>query len=228
MKDIIIAIDGFSSCGKSTLAKQLAKKLNYMYIDSGAMYRAITLFALNNKYVSENNLNKQELVSMLNHVNLRFEFDDNNSHITILNNSNVENEIRDIRVSSFVSLISKIPEVRKKMVALQREMGKNKRVVMDGRDIGTVVFPNAELKLFITADIEVRAKRRYAELKEKNLSASLEEIKNNIAERDRIDQSRSESPLRKAKDAILIDNSNISKEKQLLIAIECYKNAINA
>lgn len=225
-KDIIIAIDGFSSCGKSTLAKQLAKKLKYLYIDSGAMYRAVTLFALNNNLIDEKKLSEKEIISKIPEINISFELDSDHNPITILNQRNVEDEIRNIKVSSYVSLISKIPEVRKKMVALQREMGKSKRIVMDGRDIGTVVFPDAELKLFLTADLEIRAKRRYLELKDKTKDISLEEIKKNIEERDKLDQSRKESPLKKADDAIVIDNSNITKQEQLDLAYKYAKNAI--
>lgn len=228
LKKIIIAIDGFSSCGKSTLARELAQELEYIYIDSGAMYRAMTLYAIENNLISDAGADITKIEKGLNSVNISFVPDKDYNPLTILNGREVERQIRNIEVSSFVSEISKIASVRRKMVALQRDMGKNKGIVMDGRDIGTVVFPNAELKLFITADIDVRAKRRYDELVSKNMSVSLDEIRNNIAERDRIDQSRSESPLKKADDAIIIDNSNLTREEQLEKALGFANQIINA
>ncbi len=220
MDYVIIAIDGFSSSGKSTLAKQLAKKLGYVYIDSGAMYRAVTLFAINNNIIRENFFDKDKLINKLPEINIHFDLNKNNDPTTILNDKNVEEEIRNINVANFVSIISKNPEVREKMVALQREMGKNKGIVMDGRDIGTVVFPHAEVKVFLIADVEVRAMRRYKELKQKNKNVSLEEIKKNIEERDKIDQLREQSPLKKADDAFIIDNSDISEDEQINIALD--------
>lgn len=228
LKKIIIAIDGFSSCGKSTLARELAQELEYIYIDSGAMYRAMTLYAIENNLISDAGVDITKIEQELSCVNISFVPDKDYNPLTILNGREVERQIRNIEVSSFVSEISKIASVRMKMVALQREMGKNKGIVMDGRDIGTVVFPDAELKLFITADIDVRAKRRYDELVSKNMSVSLDEIRNNIAERDRIDQSRSESPLKKADDAIIIDNSKLTREEQLEKAIGFANQIINA
>lgn len=227
MKKIIVAIDGYSSCGKSTLAKQLAKILGYIYIDSGAMYRAATFFALENNLITDNYFNEQKFISEIDKISIRFTYDKNDNLTTYLNDQNVEQEIRDIKVSSFVSIISKIPELRKKMVALQREIGKDKAVVMDGRDIGSVVFPDAELKLFITADTDVRALRRFEELKHQNPNISIEEIKNNITERDFIDKNRTESPLIRVRDAIIIDNSNLTKSEQLEIAINLAKKIIN-
>ncbi len=228
LNKIIIAIDGFSSCGKSTLARELARELAYIYIDSGAMYRAMTLYAMENDLISDAGAKISRIEEELDKVNISFVPDSDYNPLTILNGREVERQIRDIKVSSFVSEISKIAAVRTKMVALQREMGKNKGIVMDGRDIGTVVFPEAELKLFITADIYVRAKRRYDELLAKNMKVSLDEIKNNICERDRIDQSRSESPLKKADDAIIIDNSHLTREEQLNKAYELANQIINA
>lgn len=227
VKKIQIAVDGYSACGKSTLAKDLANQLNYSYIDSGAMYRAMTLFALQNNIINDTNVNIDLLIKKLPEVFINFKLDSNNTPVTYLNNKNVEAEIRKIEVSSFVSKISTIPEVRKKMVLIQQELGKDKAIVMDGRDIGTVVFPNAELKLFITADIDVRTKRRYEELIQKKQPVDFETIKENLIQRDRIDSTRSDSPLRKAEDAVVIDNSNITKEEQLEIAYNLALKAIN-
>jgi len=215
LKKITIALDGFSSTGKSTMAKQLAKKLEYIYVDSGAMYRAVTLYAMQQKLISKNKFNKQKLISALNNIKLEFKFNSNLGYGEIyLNGINVENEIRSLAVSNYVSKIAEVSEVRKKLVKQQQLMGINKGVVMDGRDIGTVVFPDAELKFFITASANIRAKRRFDELTKKGDKVSFEEILNNVKERDYIDSTREDSPLIKASDAIEIDNSNLSLEEQ--------------
>lgn len=212
----IIAIDGFSSCGKSTVAKDLAKKLNYIYIDSGAMYRAITLFCLKNNIIENKNINEPKLASLLKDIKITFEYNNKTGKAeTFLNGINVEDEIRNIEVSENVSSISSIKFVRENLVKQQQELGKNKSIVMDGRDIGTTVFPNADLKIFMTADVDVRAERRYKELTQKGLNVSIEEIKENIKKRDYLDQNREISPLKKADDAIILDNSYLTKEEQL-------------
>ena len=219
-KKITIAVDGFSSCGKSTLAKQLAAKLGYVYIDTGAMYRAVTLYALRNNMVVDEELDTKQLISKLGDINIHFELNANGEPQTFLNGTNVEREIRRIYVSQWVSPVAAVPEVRHVMVAQQQKMGEAKGVVMDGRDIGTTVFPNAELKIFVTADVDVRAQRRYDEMLSKGEAADMAEVKQNLQERDRIDQSRSESPLRKADDAVVLDNSHITREEQLQIAYD--------
>lgn len=218
MKKIIIAIDGHSSCGKSTFAKALAKEYGYVFIDTGAMYRAITLFSLEGGDV-EGDLSGAD-------VNFRFNEESGKSDV-YLGERNVENEIRGMSVSENVSRISSIASVRKKLVEMQQKMGKNGGVVMDGRDIGTVVFPNAEVKIFMTASVDVRAMRRYKELTEKGLSVSLEEIKKNIEERDFQDENRTESPLRCAKDAYVLDNSEMTVEQQMVWAKELIDSKIN-
>ncbi len=213
---IIIAIDGHSSCGKSTVAKDLARKLNYIFIDSGAMYRAVTLFCLRHKLIENGKVNINKLVASLDKIKVSFRFNPETQHNDIwLNGENVENEIRLLTVSQYVSPVAAIAEVRHLLVALQQEMGKSKGIVMDGRDIGTVVFPEAELKIFMTAQPDVRARRRYDELTAKGESVSYEEIKANIIERDRYDETREESPLRKADDAVILDNSFMTREEQL-------------
>ncbi len=215
-QNIIIAIDGFSSCGKSTLAKDVAGKLGYTYIDSGAMYRAVTLLAIKNNLIDGIRINEEQLYELLKNICIEFRFNQKfKKQETYLNNENVEQEIRDIEVSDHVSLISKIKLVREKMVDLQRELGKSKRIVMDGRDIGTVVFPDAEIKIFMTASEQVRAKRRYNELKAKNKDIHINDIITNIQTRDMLDQTREESPLRKANDAIVLDNSKLNPDEQL-------------
>ena len=221
MKDLIIAIDGFSSCGKSTVAKDLAKHLNYRYIDTGAMYRAITFYCLENKLINNKIVNEQKLKTELKNINIDFKFNSKtNQNEIYLNGKNIEKQIRGIEVSDNVSIISKIKFVRDFLVEQQRIMGKNKRIVMDGRDIGTVVFPNADLKIFMTADSDIRAKRRYNELTSKGVKVSFDEIKKNITERDYLDQNRKESPLKKANDALVLDNSNLSQKEQLNWIIE--------
>ena len=215
MKKIIIAIDGHSSTGKSTLAKQLASYLGYVYIDTGAMYRAITLYAMQNHLIDNQHFDKGNLVQKLPNITLHFEFDETLGYgLMFLNNVNVEKEIRTLEVSTFVSKIAEISEVRAKMVEQQQEMGIQKGIVMDGRDIGTVVFPKAEIKIFMTASPEIRSKRRFDELQSKGQNVSYNEVLANVTERDFIDSNRTDSPLLQAKDAILIDNSNLTREEQ--------------
>lgn len=215
MNKITIAIDGFSSTGKSTIAKQLAKKLAYIYVDSGAMYRAVTLYAMNNNFISESYFNKELLIKDLSKINLEFRFNELVGYGEIyLNDKNVEHEIRTLEVSNLVSKVAEISEIRKKLVEQQQLMGKNKGVIMDGRDIGTVVFPNAELKFFMNASAEKRALRRYNELIKRGDKVSYEQILNNVEYRDHIDSTRADSPLIKAKDAIEIDNSNLTLDEQ--------------
>lgn len=214
-KKIIIAIDGFSSTGKSTIAKQLAKHLNYIYVDTGAMYRAVTLYAMQNDIIDKNSFDKQQLINDLNLIQLSFTFNPALGFAEMyLNGVNVEKEIRSIEVSKLVSKVSEISEVRKKLVQEQQQMGKDKGIVMDGRDIGTVVFPDAELKLFMTASADKRAVRRYKELIDRGDNVKYDEILQNVQERDRIDSSRKDSPLVKAEDAIEFDNSDMGLNEQ--------------
>ena len=213
---MIIAIDGFSSCGKSTFAKAIAERFGYAYIDTGAMYRAVTLFALQNNIITEDAIDIPSLLSRLDDIAVTFRRNTaTGQNEILLNGENVENAIRTIEVSWKVSEISAIKEVRMKLVSLQQLMGKNKSIVMDGRDIGTVVFPKADMKIFMTARDEVRVQRRYDELVSKGMAASREEIKENITHRDYIDQHREENPLRQAKDAIVLDNSDMTPEQQI-------------
>jgi len=216
LKKINIAIDGYSSCGKSTLAKQLARELDYKYIDSGAMYRAVTLFLLQENIDIQNH---DEVTSKLDEIDIYFEYEDGNS-ITFLNGKNVEKDIRKMDVARQVSHVAVISSVRQKLVKQQQFLGRDKGVVMDGRDISTVVFPDAELKIFVTAEIDIRADRRCQELKEKGIEASQEEIKSNLRDRDFIDSTREDSPLTQADDAILLDNTNLDRESQLQKALE--------
>jgi cytidylate kinase len=217
MQKITIAIDGYSSCGKSTLAKSLAQRLNYSYVDTGAMYRAVTLYALRNNMIDKNhNVDAEKLIKSLNQIKLDFVFDlHTKTSETYLNGENVERQIRTMEVSGNVSKVSSIKEVREKMIAIQRALGKKKGVVMDGRDIGTNVFPKAELKLFMTADNDVRAQRRLDELRSKGQYFTFEEVKQNLLQRDHDDSTRKENPLTQAEDALVLDNSDISKEDQL-------------
>ncbi|MGL5317225.1 MAG: (d)CMP kinase [Bacteroidales bacterium] len=214
-KKITIAIDGFSSCGKSTMAKDLAKELGYVYVDSGAMYRAVTLYAMQNNLIQDGVINTNELENQMSDIHITFRFNtETKKPDTYLNGQYVENEIRRLDVSNNVSPIAAIPFVRKALVNMQQEMGKEKGIVMDGRDIGTVVFPEAELKIFVTASAEVRAQRRYDELMAKGDLVDFAAILDNVKQRDYIDQNREESPLRQADDAVILDNSNLSIEQQ--------------
>ena len=214
---LIIAIDGYSSSGKSTFAKAIAKRLRYTYIDSGAMYRAVTLESLRRNIIRDDSVNQEDLKNLLDDITINFQFNkEKDRNETYLGEENIEEEIRSIHVSSFVSQISKIRMVREKLVKIQQEMGKNKGIVMDGRDIGTVVFPYADYKIFMTASVDIRAERRYKELIEKGMKASFSEVRENIIQRDWIDENREESPLRKADDAIILDNSNMTPEEQLV------------
>jgi cytidylate kinase len=215
LKKITIAIDGFSSTGKSTIAKQLANKLHYIYVDSGAMYRAVTLFAMQQGLISLFKFQKNELITQLDNIELKFVFNEKLGYGEIyLNNESVEDKIRSLAVSNLVSKVAEVSEIRKKLVKQQQAMGIHKGVVMDGRDIGTVVFPEAELKFFISASAKIRAKRRYDELIKKGEKVSFKDILKNVEERDFIDTTRNDSPLLKAKDAIEIDNSNLSIKEQ--------------
>lgn len=215
MKKITIAIDGHSSCGKSTMAKDLAREIGYIYIDSGAMYRAVTLYSLQNGFFTSEGIDTNALKAALPNIRIHFQLDpDTQCPITYLNGKNVENDIRGMEVSARVSPIATLGFVREALVKQQQEMGKKKGIVMDGRDIGTVVFPDAELKIFVTASAEIRAQRRYEELKAKGQAISYKEILTNVKERDEIDQHRAVSPLRQADDAILLDNSHLTIAQQ--------------
>jgi CMP/dCMP kinase len=227
MQRIIIAIDGFSSTGKSTIAKQLAKKLGYVYFDTGAMYRAVTLYAMQNGYISEEEFNINAFVSQLHKIELSFKFNASLGFSEMyLNGKNVEKEIRTLEVSQFVSQVSAVSEVRRKLVEQQQLMGVNKGIVMDGRDIGTVVFPNADLKLFITASAETRAKRRFKELQERGDKVDYNDVLHNVNSRDHIDSTRKDSPLIKATDAIEIDNSELSLKAQFTKIMHFVKKAL--
>jgi cytidylate kinase len=215
IKQITIAIDGYSSCGKSTIAKAIAKELNYAYVDSGAMYRTVSLYLLNQGIIKDKNFLKSQVISALPKINISFKTAENGKTETYLNDINVENEIRTLTVSSIVSQISTISAVRDKLVSMQQKMGLDGGVVMDGRDIGTVVFPKAELKLFMTADVDIRAERRYNELLSKGQKTNLDDVKANLQYRDHVDQTRDISPLRQANDAIIIDNTSLNQTEQL-------------
>ena len=213
---LIIAIDGYSSCGKSTFAKLIAKELNYIFIDSGAMYRAATLFFIRKEYASPQHINYDAIIEDIDLVDVTFKKDEQTGiQETYLNGENVESEIRGLEVSNLVSQISAIKEVREKMVELQRSIGKDRGIVMDGRDIGTVVFPDADIKIFMTASTDVRAKRRYDEMLAKGVKVDIEEIRKNIMARDITDENREISPLRRAGDAIILDNSRMSIKKEM-------------
>lgn len=215
MNKITIAIDGFSSTGKSTVAKQIAKHLGYVYVDSGAMYRAVTFYAMQNGLISDDDFNVEALIYQLPKVNISFKFNEALGFAEVyLNDENIEKQIRTLEVSSFVSKVSAISQVREKLVEQQQKMGEDKGVVMDGRDIGTVVFPNAELKIFMTASAEKRATRRFDELIERGDKVDYDEVLHNVKERDYIDSNRKDSPLVKADDAIEIDTSDLTKEEQ--------------
>jgi cytidylate kinase len=215
-KKLIIAIDGYSSCGKSSFARAIAKELKYIYIDSGAMYRAVTLYCMRKGFIGKDRFNKDGILSNLKDIHVNFIYNpDIGEYETHLNSENVEKEIRGIEVSACVSKISQIYEVRSRMVELQRQIGVFKGIVMDGRDIGTVVFPDAEIKIFITASVDIRAYRRFDELKAKGVNVDFEEIKRNIIARDIADENRDISPLRRADDAIILDNSRMSIQEQM-------------
>ncbi|MBT8308126.1 MAG: (d)CMP kinase [Maribacter sp.] len=228
MEKITIAIDGYSSTGKSTIAKQLAKALGYIYVDTGAMYRAVTLYAMRQGYVTLDTNNTEALVGSLALINLKFVYNDQLGFAEIyLNDENVEREIRTMEVSKLVSKVATVGEVRKKLVHIQKQMGLEKGIVMDGRDIGTVVFPKAELKLFLTATPEKRATRRYKELLDKGEDVSYEEVLRNVEQRDYIDTHREISPLKKAEDAIIIDNSDMGLEEQFSRVFDFSKRVID-
>ncbi|MCX6334183.1 MAG: (d)CMP kinase [Bacteroidia bacterium] len=227
-KKLIIAIDGYSSCGKSTFAKAIAKELNYLYIDSGAMYRTVTLYCMRRGFISHDKLDIQGILNELKDIVIEFVYNpDIAEYETFLNSENVENEIRGIEVSKHVSRISQISEVRSRMVELQRQIGMFKGIVMDGRDIGTVVFPDAELKIFMTASVEIRAKRRYDEMKNKGIDVDFEEIRRNIIARDITDENRDISPLRRADDAIILDNSKMTVQEQMIWVHSIIEKKIN-
>lgn len=227
-KKITIAIDGLSSTGKSTIAKKISKKLGYIYVDTGAMYRAVTLYAMNKRYITSDIFEVEKLISDLPKIDISFKFNEELGFAEMfLNDVNVERKIRSLEVSKLVSPVAAISQVRKKLVKSQQEMGKNKAVVMDGRDIGTVVFPDAELKLFMTASDDKRATRRYKELLDRGDNVNFKEILHNVQERDRIDSQRKDSPLMKASDAISIDNSNMGLEEQFERILSLVEQRIN-
>jgi cytidylate kinase len=228
MKKITIAIDGYSSCGKSTMAKMLAKEVGYIYVDTGAMYRAVTLFAMRNGMIAPNGeVNRDELKQKMQTLRVEFKLNEQTGRAeTYLNGENVENEIRGMEVSSHVSAIAAIDFVRTALVEQQQRMGRDKGIVMDGRDIGTVVFPDAELKVFVTASAEIRAQRRFDELKGKGVEANFDEILNNVQQRDYIDSHREVSPLRKADDAIELDNGELTIAQQLQWLVERFEERV--
>ena len=214
MKKIIVAIDGFSSCGKSTMAKELAREAGYIYVDTGAMYRAVSLFCIQNGWMTDNNIASSEIEKHIENIRIEFKTNEEGKSETYLNGVNVENEIRTLEVANGASRVSTLGFVRRELVRQQQLMGIEKGIVMDGRDIGTVVFPQAELKIFLTASPEIRAQRRMDEMNAKGETVNYEDVLANVKERDNRDQNRVESPLRKADDAIVIDNSNLTREKQ--------------
>ncbi|WP_461599745.1 (d)CMP kinase [Winogradskyella sp.] len=227
MKKIVIAIDGFSSTGKSTIAKQLATKLNYIYVDTGAMYRAVTYYALQHHLIGNGFFYTEKLIKQLSKIHIKFKFNEALGFAEVyLNGENIETAIRTLEVSQYVSPVATISEVRQKLVEQQQLMGKDKGIVMDGRDIGTVVFPDAELKIFMTASAETRAQRRYKELIERGHNLSYEEVLENVTTRDRIDSTREDSPLVKAEDAIEIDNSDLTIEEQVETLLKLVKTKI--
>ena len=227
MKKIVIAIDGHSSCGKSTMAKALARKIGYVYIDSGAMYRAATLFALRNNMIHDGRVDEDALLKHLSEIHIEFRLNAEGLPETYLNGENVERAIRTMEVSNAVSPVSAIPFVRKAMVAQQQAMGLKKGIVMDGRDIGTTVFPDAELKIFVTASPEVRAQRRVDELRAKGEAVDFEAVLDNVRTRDHIDQTRAESPLRQADDALLLDNSHLTPAEQDAWLLREFEKAVS-
>ena len=227
MNKITIAIDGFSSTGKSTVAKQLAKKISYVYVDSGAMYRAVTFYAMQNGLISDNDFNSEALIYQLSNINISFKYNKALGFAEVyLNDINIEKQIRTLEVSSFVSQVAAISEVRLKLVEQQKKMGQDKGVIMDGRDIGTVVFPAAELKLFMIASAQTRAERRFQELIERGDKVEYKEVLNNVQERDYLDSNREDSPLVKAEDAIEIDNSNMTLDEQFNKILQLVKMTI--
>lgn len=229
VKKIVIAVDGFSSCGKSTMAKDLAKAIGYIYIDSGAMYRAVTLFALRrNLFLADGQVNEEQLRAELPEIRITFALNDEQKPETYLNGENVEKEIRGLEVSSRVSRIAALDFVRAELVHQQQLMGQEKGIIMDGRDIGTCVFPDAELKIFVVASAEIRAQRRYDELTAKGEKVNFEEILHNVQERDRIDMTRAVSPLRKADDALELDNSHLTPEEQKEWLLQQYNRVISS
>ena len=226
-KKIIIAIDGYSSTGKSTIAKMLAERLGYIYVDTGAMYRAISLFAKRKGWIDEDHFDKEMMIRGLENAHLEFVFNERAGFAEMyLNGENVEQDIRSMDISNLVSRVAAVPEVRQKLVAYQKEMGRKKGLVMDGRDIGTVVFPDAELKLFLTASPEIRARRRYKEMHEKNEKTTFEEVYENVVMRDRLDTSRKDSPLVMAADAIEVDNSELKKDEQFELILDIVKKKL--
>ena len=226
---IVIAIDGFSSCGKSTFAKAIAARLGYIFIDTGAMYRAVTLYALEQGAILDGKVDEAAVVALLPEVNISFRFNaERGASDVYVNGELAEDKIRSIEVSNCVSSVSSIREVREKLVAMQQQMGREKGVVMDGRDIGTVVFPDAELKIFMTAEPKVRAERRYAELTAKGDKVTMEEILENVISRDKADMERAISPLRQAEDAVVLDNSYMTVEEQMAWFMERYEKIVNA
>ncbi len=228
MKKIIIAIDGFSSCGKSTMAKSLARSIGYLYFDSGAMYRAVSLFCLQQGLFADGSIDVEALRARMNEIKITFEADPvTKNSVTLLNGVNVEKEIRSLEVSRIVSKVAALDFVRADMIEQQRRMGQAKGIVMDGRDIGTTVFPEAEMKIFVTASAEVRAQRRYDEIIARGDSADYAEILENVQQRDHIDQTREVSPLRKADDALLLDNSNMTRQEQEQWLVERFKEITN-
>jgi cytidylate kinase len=229
MKKITIAIDGYSSCGKSTIAKDLAHRLDYIYIDTGAMYRAVTFYLLKNNIITKDGKEIYKMEEFLDEISITFQCDPKTKKCEIfLNGENVEADIRNMLIANNVSFIASSKEVREKLVSIQRELGRSKGVVMDGRDIGTVVFPDAELKLFVTSDTEIRAKRRYNELRGKGEKVSLEDVKANLEKRDYIDSHRKESPLTQAEDAVIIDTSHLTREEQTDVAYELVMERVGA
>jgi cytidylate kinase len=227
MKKITIAIDGHSSTGKSTLAKQLAKALDYIYVDSGAMYRAVTLYALEQGFISDKKLDTDALISNIENVNIEFKKEGNNPTVLYLNNKEVSSKIRGMEVSNLVSKVAALPQVRQCLVKEQRKMGQNKGIVMDGRDIGTVVFPEAELKIFMTASAQTRTQRRFDELTAKGEQVDFDEVYENITSRDYKDSTRADSPLTQAKDARVLDNTNLTQSQQYKIVMDWIKDLID-
>jgi len=229
MKKITIAIDGYSSCGKSTIAKDLAHRLDYIYIDTGAMYRAVTFYLLKNNIITKDGKEVYKMEEFLDEISITFQCDPKTKKCEIfLNGENVEADIRNMLIANNVSFVASSKEVREKLVSIQRELGISKGVVMDGRDIGTVVFPDAELKLFVTSDTDIRAKRRYNELRGKGEKVSLEDVKANLEKRDYIDSHRKESPLTQAEDAVIIDTSHLTREEQTDVAYELVMGRVGA